>query len=68
MFIYIRCRKTTEKTQIEKNLCYDQQASQSVLALKQQNAGIDYMRSALPEIANDIETKTQKIIDTVASK
>ena len=55
-------------TQIEMNRCYDQQASQSVLVLKQQNAGIDYIRSALPEIANDIETKTQKIIDATESK
>ena len=55
-------------TQIEMNLCNNQQAPESVMELAQQNAGIDYLLAGLPDILNDIEAKTQKIIDAVESK
>ena len=54
--------------QIEMNACNNQHAPQSPLVLKQQNAGIDYILSGLPDIANDIEAKKQKIISAIESK
>ena len=55
-------------TQIEMNLCNNQQAPQSTSVLKQQNAGIDYILSGLPDILNDIEAKTEKIVNAIESK
>jgi hypothetical protein len=54
--------------QIEMNLCNNQQAPLSVGSVKQQNAGIDYIRTALSEISEDVEAKAQKIIAAAQSE
>lgn len=55
-------------TQIEMNLCNNQLAPQSVPVLQQQNAGIDYIRSGLADLLQDIEVKTAKILEAADSK
>ncbi len=54
--------------QIESNTCNNQQAPQSVAALKQQTAGVANIRAGLAAIAHDIEAKTEKIQQAIASK
>jgi len=55
-------------TQIEMQLCNNRHQPHAPSVLEQQNAGIAYLLSGIPEIKNDIQAKTEKIVSAIESK